>query len=239
MNHNSCLNKVAIIVSNVDYVDMIKKNINSNTIIICVGDSKFFDTPYHITSNTHDNEWDTAFDPAVSLAIYLGCKIIITDSNSHSNIDIQHAFDVYSAHLFSFHELTEEEFIRIINYRHLLVIYFHDNPNYTISGPIRYLIKMFGIYKITTLFLKHGLKVITVDDTFKYLVYRDPFQIIKNLQDNDVLVNLIVMAIHPYGFDKALLYIKPSQQLVLWQDDPHYFANFVEDRIKSGINIID
>ena len=255
---NYYFNKTAIIVGKSQNSDIIKENLNDRTILICIGDIiENFDMvcDFHICDNFYNYQSkpyvinDKSLN-SIDLAIKIGCKNIIIDSQSNL-IDclIPDAHLLYTNHVINIYSLNEtdksiqisnDELKNIINFRNLVVIYYYSDVNYSISGLLRHLIKLFNQYKNSNIFLKQGLKIITMENLKAYTssIEIDLFKILADMKDKNYLDNCIMFGIHPYGFENMYSWTKAyGQKSIAWQDDPHYFANFVDDWKKSKISI--
>ena len=227
MSHlkNYYLNKIVIITE--ENQEIFEKQTNTNTLIL----SKKTNSN-EIADFYYNNDEIKIYDIKIKIGLldfikHIGCKIIISETELEEQ---ENLFFENGIICFSKEELSDEEYIRIINFNNFLVIRETDE-NYSVSSLIRYLIKFFDEYKTSKLFLRNGLKIITTrnissnhyntDNIDDFLEFLD----VRNIFDNS-----IVLGIHPYGYSKMIQIKKKSIKKILWMDDLHWFANFVEDR---------
>lgn len=109
-----------------------------------------------------------------------------------------------------------------------LIVLSH-NDNYTVSGLIRYLIKMFYEDSIVEIFKEVGIEIITSKYIREKLNITD-IDFLKSIKNTD---EYIILGIHPYGMDTALN-SGTSIKKVIWQDDLHYFAHYEE---RDGLSV--
>ena len=98
-----------------------------------------------------------------------------------------------------------------------------SNDNYSVSGLIRYLIKMFYDDSIIKIFEERGIEIIT-SNYIKEVLNKTDIEFLKEIENKK---DFVIFGIHPYGWSTA---IKNGTGIkkVMWQDDLHYFANFIE-----------
>ena len=105
-----------------------------------------------------------------------------------------------------------------------LVVISQDN-NYDVGGLVRYFIKMFDDLDIRRIFNENNIKVITSKDIKENFKTTEEL-FIQNIDSK----NYIFLGIHPYGLHKIYNNIKEGPNFIVWQNDPHYFAYYVDDR---------
>ena len=103
------------------------------------------------------------------------------------------------------------------------LIVLSESDEYNPSGTIRYLIKMFYESNVIDMFKKRGLEIITS----KYIKEK------LNITEEDFINNIekkedcLILGIHPYGWKKSIKFGNGIKK-IMWQDDLHYFSNFVD-----------
>lgn len=221
------LNSICFIVDSLSVLSDYK--LDDNTVIISKdkNDSSYFH---------YDNEF-IYFDifaikiEVVEFSILLGCKVIIGQKEINNEVEI---FNKHGVNHFNFTNLTPEKIKNILNFINVIVIRDVDE-NYSVSSVIRHLIKSFDDLENSKLFLENGLKLLTtkniinghyVDDDID-----DFIESINNKMHN--LSNSIIFGIHPFGLSK-IKKINKEYKKILWQDDLHWFANFVE---RNGLSV--
>lgn len=118
--------------------------------------------------------------------------------------------------------------------RKLLVLH-HIPLDYSISGPIRFMIRMFNDEKYKKILLEqHGFEVVTSLD-IKTNTGLNNREFVKTIKNSDEFNNAIIFAIHPGGFSgiHGSLNVRKNIKYLIWQDDLHYFSNFAEDNATS------
>jgi hypothetical protein len=105
--------------------------------------------------------------------------------------------------------------------RKLIVL--SQSDDYTVSALIRYLIKMFYEDSVIEIFKELGIEVIT-SRYIKEILNKTEIEFLTEVKEKE---NYLIFAIHPYGWETA---IKSGCGIkkIMWQDDLHYFAHFVE-----------
>lgn len=105
--------------------------------------------------------------------------------------------------------------------RKLIVL--SQSDDYTVSALIRYLIKMFYEDSVIEIFNELGIEVIT-SRYIKEILNKTEIEFLTEVKEKE---NYLIFAIHPYGWETA---IKSGCGIkkIMWQDDLHYFAHFVE-----------
>lgn len=116
-----------------------------------------------------------------------------------------------------------------------LIVLHHIPIDYSISGPIRFMIRMFNEEKYKKLlYEKYGLSVITsLDIKTSYNLTNREF--VKTIRNKEEFANGIIFAIHPGGFSgiHGSLGSNKNIKYIVWQDDLHYFSNFAFDKNTS------
>ena len=107
--------------------------------------------------------------------------------------------------------------------------------DYSISGPIRFMIRMFNDEKYKKILSEqYNFDVITSRDiqTASGLSNKE---FIKNIKNNEEFAAAIIFAIHPGGFSEihGILGKNKKIKYIIWQDDLHYFSNFAVGRTTS------
>ena len=105
--------------------------------------------------------------------------------------------------------------------RKLIVL--SESDDYTVSSLIRYLIKMFYEDSVIEIFKELGIEIIT-SRYIKEILNKTEIQFLTEVKEKE---NYLIFAIHPYGWETA---IKSGCGIkkIMWQDDLHYFAHFIE-----------
>jgi hypothetical protein len=190
----------------------------------------------------------------ISFAIQTGCKNLLwVGNNKYEHIydknKLEKLFDIYGIRLYSFgnnnvcsEHINMNELENIANFRNLICVY-HTEENYTISGLIRYLIKIFKTYHTTNLFFKYGLRVINSNN--KMSKHNLDF----NLEDKTIMTQFlnkylrdddILFGIHPFGLHTIYDYnVNVNIKRIVWQDDLHYFAHFLKDVKENKLSILN
>jgi hypothetical protein len=109
----------------------------------------------------------------------------------------------------------------------LIVLSYSDN--YTVSGLIRYLIKMFYDYSVIEIFKEKGIDIIT-SNYIKNNLNKTEEQFLNEIEDKE---NYLIIGIHPYGWKIAINHGQGIKK-IMWQDDLHYFANFTN---REGVSV--
>jgi hypothetical protein len=183
-------------------------------------------------------------------------KYLVDENNKEielSGLLGNYLYNNYNVHIFSLgktlykiEQIIESDFINIINYRELFIISLINNDDYDIGNLVRYIIKVFDKYNVTTLFIKNGLKILTYKNYNKYFnnltnisvkTNRELLDKIQFYLDNNYFKNnCIFYGIHPRGMDiiNALKY-NSSVKKVIWLNDPHYLALTIKDRTEKNI----
>lgn len=118
--------------------------------------------------------------------------------------------------------------------RKLFLIYKTSKYN-TVSSVIRFMIDMFNDKKYRKILLeKYGLEVLTTEDVQSNFKKVDSDFIKENI-DTPEYENSILFGFNPYGFfsiceldDNVIK--KRNIKRIGWQNDPHYFARFVNGK---------
>lgn len=108
------------------------------------------------------------------------------------------------------------------------IIILSQSDNYNVSGLIRHLIKMFYKDWIVDYFKENCIELIT-SKYIKEVIKKTEIEYLKEINS---LENCIIFAIHPFSWEMAIEYC-PNIKKIIWQDDLHYFANFVERKGES------
>ena len=111
-----------------------------------------------------------------------------------------------------------------------LIVISHSD-DYTVSGTIRYLIKMFYEPKIIEMFNQNGFDIIT-SKFIKESLNMSEIDYLRSIEPTD---DYLIFGIHPYGLDTSLN-SETKIKKVIWQDDLHYFANY-EDREGASVQL--
>ena len=126
--------KTAIIISNnynLQTINVLKKNMNNKCIIINNTDTDFdFNIDYKMIIEPFD------------LAISIGCKNIITIGEESNQLKENYLYDNFNIHLFELENLSECEFLNIVNYKKFIFVSLTGNDDYGIGGLVRYFIKL-------------------------------------------------------------------------------------------------
>jgi len=109
-----------------------------------------------------------------------------------------------------------------------LIVISHSD-DYTVSGTIRYLIKMFYDPKIVELFNQNGFEIIT-SKFIKESLNITEIDYLKSIENTD---DYLIFGIHPYGLDTSINSGTKIKKII-WQDDLHYFAHYEE---REGISV--
>jgi len=98
-----------------------------------------------------------------------------------------------------------------------------ESDDYTVSSLIRYLIKMFYEDSVIEIFKELGIEIIT-SNYIKNVLNKTEDIFLKEIENKE---DYLILGIHPYGWETA---IKSGTGIkkVMWQDDLHYFAHFIE-----------
>ena len=111
-----------------------------------------------------------------------------------------------------------------------LIVISHSD-DYTVSGTIRYLIKMFYEPKIIEMFNQNGFDIIT-SKFIKESLNMSEIDYLRSIEPTD---DYLIFGIHPYGLDTSLN-SETKIKKVIWQDDLHYFAHY-EDREGASVQL--
>jgi len=109
------------------------------------------------------------------------------------------------------------------------LIVLSKSDDYTVSGLIRYLIKMFYKESIIEIFDKRGIEIVT-SKYIRDVIGKDEDVFLQELDPNE---DCIILGIHPYGWRKAIDF-GGSHTKVMWQDDLHYFSNYID---RKGVSV--
>ena len=103
------------------------------------------------------------------------------------------------------------------------LIILSESDNYSVSGLIRYLIKMFYDDSIIKIFEERGIEIIT-SNYIKEVLNKTDIEFLKEIENKK---DFVIFGIHPYGWETA---IKSGTGIkkIMWQDDLHYFAHFIK-----------
>jgi len=98
-----------------------------------------------------------------------------------------------------------------------------ESDNYSVSSLIRYLIKMFYEDSVIEIFKELGIEIIT-SKYIKEVLNKTEIEFLEKIENKK---DYLILGIHPYGWTTA---IKNGTGIkkVMWQDDLHYFAHFIE-----------
>ena len=98
-----------------------------------------------------------------------------------------------------------------------------ESDDYTVSSLIRYLIKMFYEDSVIEIFKELGIEIIT-SNYIKNVLNKTEDIFLKEIENKE---DYLILGIHPYGWETA---IKSGCGIkkIMWQDDLHYFAHFIE-----------
>lgn len=108
------------------------------------------------------------------------------------------------------------------------IIVLSHSDDYNVSALIRYLIKIFYADWVIEKFKENGIEVVT-SKHIKEVLNKTEIEYLKGIDPNE---NCVIFGIHPYGWEMAIEYC-PNAKKIIWQDDLHYFANFVDRNGKS------
>jgi hypothetical protein len=108
-----------------------------------------------------------------------------------------------------------------------LIVLSHSD-DYSVSGLIRYLIRMFYDDWVVEEFKKSGIEIVT-SKHIKEVLNKTEVEYLKEINSNE---GCLIFGIHPYGWEMAIEYC-PNVKKIIWQDDLHYFANFTDRKGES------
>jgi hypothetical protein len=114
----------------------------------------------------------------------------------------------------------EEKYIKYT--KHMKLIVLSESDNYSVSSLIRNLIKMFYDESIIKIFEERGIEIIT-SKYIKEVLNKTEIEFLEQIEDKK---DFIIFGIHPNGWLPAIQFGKDIKK-VMWQDDLHYFANFI------------
>jgi hypothetical protein len=109
------------------------------------------------------------------------------------------------------------------------LIILSESDDYTVSGLIRYLIKMFYDECVINIFKDLGISIIT-SKYIKDVLKMTEHEFLSDIKDKE---KYLIFGIHPYGWKTAInsgIGIKK----IMWQDDLHYFANYIK---RDGVSV--
>jgi hypothetical protein len=227
---NYYLNKIMIITNDIGKL----KNINSNTLVMKIGGkSDFFLFDFLFDDGVISiGGFNLKIDCPIEFSAYLGCKIIISE---HDFKKTDYLFQKKGVSYFRFDELSQNEYSNIINFRNLVVLR-HEDENYTVSGLVRNLIKSFDRMSFSNIFLKNGFKIITTKNIMEGHYIKKEIDDFLEMACNKhhVFGDFIAFGIHPFGLYELKKIFGTNIKKVVWLDDLHYFANFVD---RKGVSI--
>lgn len=116
-----------------------------------------------------------------------------------------------------------------------LIVLHHIPIDYSISGPIRFMVRMFNNLEYKKILSEqYNFEVITSLDIQSTTGLNNK-QFVKNIKNNEQFKDAIIFAIHPGGFSgiHATLGDSKNVKYIIWQDDLHYFSNFAKDNTTS------
>ena len=218
--------KTAIIISNnynLQTINVLKKNMNNKCIIINNTDTDFdFNIDYKMIIEPFD------------LAISIGCKNIITIGEESNQLKENYLYDNFNIHLFELENLSECEFLNIVNYKKFIFVSLTGNDDYGIGGLVRYFIKLHDKIDTSIKFIKSGYKIITYKNICKYIDLEN--KIISSIDKFINYINIIstnsqkniIFNFHLYNIDLFIIN-KKNNYLVGWTNDPHSFAHYIKD----------
>ena len=172
------------------------------------------------------------------------------DEYNRSKYLPKYLFDHYGIHIFSicktnYHieQITQQEFINIINFKNLFIFRAIDG-SYDIGVLVRYFIKIFEDLDTTISFLKNGIKIISYFNLINNHYLFNDFNSCIDIINKDIWFNnAILFGIHPVGFETIISKIKlniienKKMKIIGWNNDPHYFAHFVDDRKDNNLTV--
>lgn len=104
-----------------------------------------------------------------------------------------------------------------------------QSDDYTVSSLIRYLIKMFYEKSVIEIFKSYQINIIT-SNYIKNILKKTEEDFLTEIENKN---DYIIFGIHPYGWQIAIKYGKDIKK-IMWQDDLHYFAHFID---KKGASV--
>ena len=127
-----------------------------------------------IIINNTDTDFDFNIDYKMiiepfDLAISIGCKNIITIGEESNQLKENYLYDNFNIHLFELENLSECEFLNIVNYKKFIFVSLTGNDDYGIGGLVRYFIKLHDKIDTSIKFIKSGYKIITYKNICKYI----------------------------------------------------------------------
>ena len=172
-------------------------------------------------------------------------NIITLGKINLDNDVINHLFNEINIHIFSLDGLTknidvinEIQFKNILNYKKYIFLSSFDTDDYSVSGLIRYFIKLHDDYEISKRFLKNGLKIITHKN------FKKKSEIKSESLYTDYIINYIycqknsiILCFHLYNIESVLYNNLNGNKIICWQDDLHEFAYSCKDRIEKNISV--
>jgi hypothetical protein len=110
------------------------------------------------------------------------------------------------------------------------LIVLSESYNYDVGALVRFLIRMFENPKIINIFKENGIEIIT-SNYIRENIGISELDYIERIDEKEI-EDYLIFGIHPYGLNVSIK-SKSKIKKIVWINDPHYFAHYVEKNEKS------